>query len=112
MRKSTTRAFKDLVADYYNSIVTTPEEQEELHVAFWSYYSTHKNLELNHVRAFESFVNSCSTNFAFETYEQRELLKSWFAQTEAQSDKYSEDQISETFCTIIFREFDRRSQIK
>lgn len=112
MRKSNSKAFKTLVKEYYNTIVTAPEEQEELHTAFWTYYASHKSRELNHVVSFENFVNSCSTNFDFETFRQRELLKSWFKQTDAQSEKYSDDRVSETFCDVIYREFERRSSAK
>ena len=111
MRKSNSKAFRALVAEYYNSIVTTPEEQEELSTAFWTYYADHKKLESNYQKSFENFVNACATNFDFETYEQRELLKSWYAETDAETQKFTDDQVSRFFCFSIYSEFERRSKI-
>lgn len=109
MRKASSKAFKTAVTEYYNTVIATPEEQEELHTAFWHYYSTSRNNRGNFAEAFEHFINACATNFDFETYRQRELLKAWYDQTEEEADHYTDESVSKTFCYHIYREFDRRS---
>jgi len=109
MRKSNTTAFKAEVKKYYDSIVQTQEEQEELSEAFWSYYGSHKKLQSNYALSFENFVNACATNFDFETFRQRELLAKWYGETEEQQERYAGEEVSRFFYYHIYREFEKRN---
>ena len=47
--------------------------------------------------------SSISINFTY--YDQRQLLKKWLQQTDSESDKYSDDKMTELFYHLITREF-------
>jgi hypothetical protein len=41
-------------------------------------------------------------HFEYVIYSQRQSLKTWYEQTEQQADKYSDNQVVETFMSLLY----------
>jgi hypothetical protein len=73
--------------------------------AWWNPYEKHRTPHRQ--TAFMSFLNclpSClSTEFYYD--DQRQTLKEWHQQTEEEANKYSDDEVSTHYYSLIYREF-------
>jgi len=111
MIRSNSKIFRDKAKKYVieniDAEASTPEEALrntlDNFTAFYCPYE--KKLNPSIINALMSFFNTGATDLSIWYDEQRALLKEWFEETEAESKKYDDVQVSDTFLYHISRAF-------
>jgi hypothetical protein len=98
------------IAERLNTDETTDRTEQLRQVveefgAWWSPYEKRHNP--NRQAAFIYFLQGLPgcLSAEFYYYKQRQALKEWYEQTDAEADKYSDDKVSAQYYYLIYREF-------
>jgi len=121
--RTTTREFKNKVQqhiidrlgnpwdnenDHENENATTPEKIQNVVNEFLSWWNSYEQRRTpSKAEAFKSFLQGLPSclNAEFTYYNQRESLREWHEQTEAEAERYNDLQVEAAYYHLIFREF-------
>ena len=91
-----------------NENATTAERLENVVAEFNRYYCPYEQRRHpNRGEAFRDFLQGLPSclNAEFTYYEQRQTLREWHEQTEAEAASYTDEQITRNYYHLIYREF-------
>lgn len=98
----------DYENDHENENATTAEKLQNVVKEFKNWYCPFEQRRTpNRCEAFKSFLQGLPSclNAEFTYYNQRESLREWHEQTEAEAERYNDLQIEAAYYHLIFREF-------
>lgn len=99
----------DYENDHENENATTPEKLQNVVEQFKSWYCPFEQRRTpNKYEAFKSFLQGLPNclNAEFTYYSQRESLREWHEQTEAEAERWSIEHIDFNYYWLICREFE------
>jgi hypothetical protein len=116
MLRSTSKEFKQAVRKFIVENIgdeyqadTEKESINNVYAAFKSEYLFPANLRRygSEFNCFTEWLRGLPSalSVAFTYYEERELMKNWFQQTDAESEKYSDEKVDSNYWYYITREF-------
>ena len=82
---------------------TTAEKVKNAYASFSYYYKQGDNIQ----DSFINFLRGLPFFLDYTTYKERELLKSWLKESEAEADRYSWEQVDKKYYYLIFCGFKR-----
>lgn len=91
-----------------NENATTAEKLQNVINEFNRWYCPFEQRRIpNKCEAFKSFLQGLPSclNTEFTYYNQRESLREWHEQTEAEAERFSDDKVEAAYYYLIFREF-------
>lgn len=121
--KTTTKQFKQKVQQYItdrlgntwdettqseNENATTAEKLQNVVAEFNRWYCPYEHRRNpNRGEAFADFLQGLPSciNTEFTYYDQRQTLREWHEQTEAEAEAYTDEQITRNYYYLIYREF-------